>query len=127
MNADETEIDRLFPLEPVTPSHVVEDMSPEEIEARIKKVQKATTYLPPRADLKDGEEFVRLGDVHKLFESTDELETWPTAKRFYEVVSEAAGLSLDDLVKAVYKLERRIWKEEKKERRRLKESQSKQR
>lgn len=61
----------------------------------------------------------RLGSEYRCYRAVEELEG--TVKRFYEVVAETAGLSLRDLVKAVYRLEQRLLKWQKRERRRLEE------
>ncbi|KAK4166005.1 putative ribosomal protein [Cladorrhinum sp. PSN259] len=104
----ETEIDRLFPLKDVPALARTEGVSEEDIEARIYKVQKASKFVNPRLDPENEEaEIKRLGSDCQRFKYVDELEG--PAKRFYEVAAEAAGLSIRDLVQAVYSLERYLF------------------
>jgi RNA polymerase I-specific transcription initiation factor RRN7 len=58
-----------------------------------------------------------LGDLHQCFKEPKELEG--PAKRFYEVIAETAGLALEDLVKAVYSMEKMMigWQKREKYRR----------
>ncbi|KAK3987804.1 putative ribosomal protein [Cladorrhinum sp. PSN332] len=113
----ETEIDRLFPLKDVPPLPRIEGISEEEIEARIYKVQKASKSVEPRADPENEEiEVKRLGSDFRSYKYVEELEG--PAKRFYEVAAEVAGLSLKDLVQAVYSLERNLLEWQSKEKRR---------
>lgn len=73
----------------------------------------------PQPDSKEeGEEIRRLGFDYRCYKDVNELDG--TAKRFYEVAAEAAGLSIRDLVRAVYSLEQMLWAWQQKERRRLK-------
>lgn len=121
---DETEIDRLFPLEDVSPPSMVKDETPEEIEARIQRVQRAVAYIPPvpnssGRDEANQEDVRRLGDFHQIFERPSDLHG--LAKRFYEVVADMSGLTLQDLVQAVYRMEKMTIRWEKDEKHRLRE------
>jgi RNA polymerase I-specific transcription initiation factor RRN7 len=70
----------------------------------------------PRPD-REGMSVKRLGSDYKFYKAVDELEG--TAKRFYEVAAEVAGLSVRDLLRAVYSFEQRLLRWQKKEKRRL--------
>lgn len=76
--------------------------------------------VSPRPDAEDIDgEVKRLGSDYRSYKDIDELEG--TVKRFYEVVAEAAGLSVKDLVRAVYALEQMLQTWQKNEKRRLRE------
>jgi RNA polymerase I-specific transcription initiation factor RRN7 len=64
-----------------------------------------------------GENIHRLGSHYRCYKEVDELEG--VVKRFYEVVAEVAGLSLRDLVRAVYSLEQLLFEWQRNEKRRL--------
>lgn len=106
MQRAETEIHHLFPLEEIAPLPEGHDITEEEIEARMARVLSAMTRVEPRPDPVDGEDkgdIKRLGYLHQRFKHPQEI-TGP-AKRFYQVAAEASGLSLEDLVRAVFGLE----------------------
>ncbi|KAK4231292.1 putative ribosomal protein [Podospora fimiseda] len=114
---DETEIDRLFPLKDVPPLPRIEVISTEEIEARLTKIQKASRFVEPKPDHEiEGTEIKRLGSDLRLYKHVEELDE--PAKKFYEVAAEMAGMSLRDLVKAVYTLDTNLLESQRKEKRR---------
>jgi RNA polymerase I-specific transcription initiation factor RRN7 len=95
----------------------------EEIEARISRVQGAMQSLSPRPDPEDKEEAVkRMGSDYRCYKHIDELEG--PVKRFYEVAAEVAGLTVRDLVRAVYALEQLLHQWQRKEKRRLRDEMS---
>jgi RNA polymerase I-specific transcription initiation factor RRN7 len=65
-----------------------------------------------------GESVKRLGSDYSCYKDVDELEGH--VKRFYEVAAEVAGLSVRDLLRAVYSLEQLLLNWQKKEKRRQK-------
>ncbi|KAK0619877.1 hypothetical protein B0T14DRAFT_520089 [Immersiella caudata] len=113
----ETSIDLLFPLRDVQPPRVVKDMGEEEILARSRRIQATATRIEPRPRAASEEGVYRLGDLHQCFKEVKELEG--PAKRLYEVTAEMAGLTLEDLVKAVYNMEKMMvgWQKREKHRR----------
>ncbi|KAK3905449.1 hypothetical protein C8A05DRAFT_41616 [Staphylotrichum tortipilum] len=104
--ADETEVDRLFPLQEIAPLPKIPEVSQEAIEERAKRVHGVMRTISPRADSKGTEPLKRLGSDYCAYREVDELEGH--AKRFYEVVAEVSGLSVRDLVRAVYSLEQML-------------------
>ncbi|KAK1755777.1 putative ribosomal protein [Echria macrotheca] len=113
-----TGFDRTLPLAKVPPLPVVKDMTREEIMARMKTVRKAAERVAPVPE--DGKHAVyRMGDRHQAFKRASELRG--RAKIFYEIVAAKAGLSLEDLVRAVYKFEKMIVRADKEDRRRQRE------
>ncbi|AEO67016.1 uncharacterized protein THITE_2115709 [Thermothielavioides terrestris NRRL 8126] len=115
---DELEVDRLFPLEDIQPLPEIPEPTQEEVEARVRKVQSSMRRVPPRPDRGEmGENIHRLGSHYRCYKEVDELEG--VVKRFYEVVAEVAGLSLRDLVRAVYSLEQLLFEWQRNEKRRL--------
>ncbi|KAL2259704.1 hypothetical protein VTK26DRAFT_6517 [Humicola hyalothermophila] len=113
---DETDLHRLFPLSDIQPLPAVPDLSQEELEARTKRVLNAMTSVTPLPeDRAMGDEVKRLGSDYRRYKHIDELEG--PAKRFYEVAAETAGLTLRDLVKAVYMLEELLHKWQRQEKR----------
>jgi len=74
---------------------------------------------PDRESDADQQQVYLLGDVYQGFKQVGELEGY--AKAFYQVAAETAGLSLEDLVKAVYDLEKLMAAWQKREKQRLKE------
>jgi RNA polymerase I-specific transcription initiation factor RRN7 len=117
-HTDETELHRLFPLEAIPPLQPIPEPTQDELEARARRVLGAMKRIQPQAVDREGT-IRRLGSEYRCYRAVEELEG--TVKRFYEVVAETAGLSLRDLVKAVYRLEQRLLKWQKRERRRLEE------
>jgi RNA polymerase I-specific transcription initiation factor RRN7 len=116
--ADETELDRLFPLQDIPPLPEIPELSQEDIEERVKRVHGAMKRAEPRPDTEAvGESIKRLGSDYRSYKDVDELEG--TVRRFYEVAAEVAGLSLRDLVRAVYRLEQLLMDWQKREKRRL--------
>ncbi|KAK0714626.1 hypothetical protein B0H67DRAFT_578623 [Lasiosphaeris hirsuta] len=115
----ETDIHRLFPLEEITPLPEGHDISEEEIEARMKRVQNAMTRVEQRPEPVDGDDknVKRLGYRYQPFRDHRHLSG--PAKRFYQVAAEASGLSLEDLIAAVFRLERMMLALEKEERMRM--------
>ncbi|KAK4236632.1 hypothetical protein C8A03DRAFT_45397 [Achaetomium macrosporum] len=104
---EETEVDRLFPLPGIQPLPEIPEPSQEELGARIKRVQSAMKSVSPRPDTDGtGENVKRLGSSYRCYKDVNELEG--SVKRFYEVVAEMAGLSVRDVVRAVYSLEMRL-------------------
>lgn len=78
------------------------------------------TTVSPRPDGEDGGEGVkRLGSDYRCYKDIDELEG--PARRFYEVAAEVAGLSVRDLLRAVYNLELLLQRWQRREKRRLRE------
>lgn len=63
----------------------------------------------------------RLGSNYQFYKETDELEG--VTKRLYEVAAEAAGLSVYNLIRAVYSLEQTLlgWHTQEKRRSRAEE------
>ena len=59
----------------------------------------------------------RLGSDYRCFKDADELKG--VTKRLYEVAAEVSGLSLRDLLRAVYSLEQMLLSWQKEEKRRL--------
>ncbi|KAL2021943.1 hypothetical protein VTK56DRAFT_6362 [Thermocarpiscus australiensis] len=115
---DETEIGRLFPLDDIPPLPEIHDIPQEGIEARIKRVQSAMKRVRPLPDGEDIDESVkRLGSDYRCHKYIDELEG--PVKRFYEAAAEAAGLSVRDLLRAVYRLEQLLLEWQRREKRRL--------
>ncbi len=111
-------MDRLFPLQDIPPLPEIPEVSQEDIEARMKRVQSAMKSVNPRPDAEGiDDEVKRLGSDYRLYKDTDELEG--TVRRFYEVVAEAAGLSVRDLLRAVYALEQMLQTWQRSEKRRL--------
>ncbi|KAK4100825.1 hypothetical protein N658DRAFT_450300 [Parathielavia hyrcaniae] len=116
---DETEVHRLFPLEDIPPLPEIPEIPQEDIEEKVKRVQSAMKRIEPRADTEDmGDSTGRLGSEYRSYKDVDELGG--TVKRFFEVAAEAAGLSLGDLVRAVYGLEQLLMNWQRREKRRLK-------
>ncbi|KAK4126342.1 hypothetical protein N657DRAFT_568983 [Parathielavia appendiculata] len=116
---DETELERLFPLQDIPPLPEIPEVSQEELEERVKRVQRAMKRVEPRADTEAmGETIKRLGSDYRSYKELDELEG--TAKRLFEVAAEIAGLRLRDLVRAVYRLEQLLMAWQQREKRRLK-------
>jgi RNA polymerase I-specific transcription initiation factor RRN7 len=64
-----------------------------------------------------GESVKRLGSDYTCYKDVEELEGH--VKRFSEVVAEVSGLSVRDLLRAVYSLEQLLLNWQKKEKRRL--------
>ncbi|KAK4130769.1 hypothetical protein BT67DRAFT_445392 [Trichocladium antarcticum] len=115
---DETDIDRLFPLDDIRPLPGIPEIPQEDIEARIGRVQSAMKSVSSRPDPDDGKEGVkRLGSDYRSYKHVDELEG--PVKRFYEVAAEVAGLSVRDLVRAVYALEQALQEWQRQDRRHL--------
>ncbi|KAK3368995.1 hypothetical protein B0T24DRAFT_631312 [Lasiosphaeria ovina] len=110
---DEMEIERIFPLEAIQPLPEFQDMTDEEVEARMKRVQKAMTIVPPRPD-REGETKPEI----RLYRYPSSLKGH--AKRFYEVAAEVSGLTLKDLVFVVYSFDQLLLRRQIKELRRLK-------
>lgn len=97
---------------------MIPELSQEEIEARIKKVQSAMKTVSPRPDSEStSQEIKRLGSDYRCYKHVDELEG--SIKRFYEVVAEVSGLSVRGLVRAVYSLEQMLMAWQRREKRRL--------
>ncbi|KAL1835907.1 hypothetical protein VTJ49DRAFT_5898 [Mycothermus thermophilus] len=84
---DESELDRLFPLENIPPLQPIPEMMQEELEARARRVLAAMKTVRPLA----GDGVRRLGSEYRCYQAVEELEG--TIKRFYEVVAETAGMS----------------------------------
>ncbi|KAK4156227.1 hypothetical protein C8A00DRAFT_30925 [Chaetomidium leptoderma] len=117
---DETEVDRLFPLQDVPPLPEIAEFSQDEIEARMRRVQGAMKSVSPRPDHAGMDEGVKgLGSDYQCYKDVEEMAG--PVKRFYEVVAEVAGLSVRDLLRAVYSLEQLLLAWQKKEKRRLRE------
>ncbi len=110
-------MDRLFPLQNIAPLPKIPELSQEVIEERAKKVQGAMRAVSPRADSAGTEPLKRLGSDYCAYREVDDLEGH--TKRFYEVAAEVAGLSIQDLVRAVYSLEQMLITWQRKEKRRL--------
>ncbi|KAL2200398.1 putative ribosomal protein [Corynascus similis CBS 632.67] len=108
---DETEADRLFPLQIIPPLPTIPEVPQEEIEDRAKRVLAAMKSVRPHPD-SDG--IKRLGSDYRCYKDMGELDG--LVKRFYEVVSEHAGLSVRGLLRAVYNLEQLllIWQQKEK-------------
>ncbi|KAK3485861.1 uncharacterized protein B0T23DRAFT_389038 [Neurospora hispaniola] len=119
--ADETEIERLFPLENVLrlPEPGSKDMTDEQLIARMHRVQKSMTLVEPRPETNDGKNIKRLGALHQRFRSVEQLGGSGPARRFHEKAAEISGLSLKALVKAVYSLEELLYGWEKREKRKM--------
>ena len=74
--------------------------------------------VSPRPDPEGmGGSLKRLGSDYKCYKDIEELEGH--VKRFFEVAADTAGLSVRDLLRAVYGLEQMLLNWQKKERRRL--------
>ncbi|KAL2267508.1 hypothetical protein VTJ83DRAFT_4785 [Remersonia thermophila] len=114
---DETELDRLFPLESIPPLQPIPEMTQEELETRARRVLATMKSVRPRA----GDGHRRLGSEYRRYQVVEELEG--TVKRFYEVAAETAGMSVRDLVKAVYRLEQRLLNWQREEKKRLQEEE----
>ncbi|KAL2177202.1 uncharacterized protein P884DRAFT_244232 [Thermothelomyces heterothallicus CBS 202.75] len=115
---DETEADRLFPLQAIPPLPAIPEVPQEEIEARAKRVLSAMKRVNPQPDSEErAEEIKRLGSDYRCYKDVDELDG--IVKRFYDVAAETAGLSVRGLVRAVYSLEQMLWTWQQKEKRRL--------
>lgn len=115
---EETDVHRLFPLDDIQPLPVVPEVSQEEIEARMKRVQNAMASVNPVPDFEGMADGVkRMGADYRRYKHIGELEG--PVKRFYEVAAEVAGLSIQDLVKAVYALEEKLHVWQRREKRRL--------
>jgi RNA polymerase I-specific transcription initiation factor RRN7 len=110
-------VDRLFPLQDVAPLPKIPEVSQEAIEERAKRVQGAMRAVSPRTDSAGTEPLKRLGSDYRGYREVDDLEGH--AKRFYEVAAEVAGLSIRDLVRAVYSLEQMLLTWQRDETRRL--------
>ena len=111
-------MDRLFPLQDIPPPPEIPEVSQEDIEARVKRVQSAMKTVSPRPDAEGiDHEVKRLGSDYRSYKDIDELEG--TVRRFYEVVAEAAGLSVRDLLRAVSALEQMLQTWQRSEKRRL--------
>src|SRR4051794_16157103 len=95
--ADETEVDRLFPLQDIPPLSIIPEVPQEEIEERVKRVLSSMKSVSPQSD-PDGVDSgtKRLGYNYRCFKDVDELKG--VTKRLYEVAAEVAGLSLRDLL-----------------------------
>ncbi|KAK0671067.1 hypothetical protein QBC41DRAFT_271043 [Cercophora samala] len=109
---DETEIDRLFPLEKIPPVPRVQGPTEDEIEARMQRVEKGMQMIKPQLDTRTragGEgtsKTKRVGSDYREYRFVEELEGH--AKRFYEVVADISGMGLEELVRAVYSLEQML-------------------
>ena len=111
-------MDRLFPLQDIPPLPEIPEVSQEEIEARIKKVQGAMKTISPQPDSEGtSQEPKRLGSDYRSYKEVDELEG--LVRRFYEVAADVSGLSVRDLVRAVYSLEQMLMTWQRNEKRRL--------
>ncbi|GAB1318802.1 Polymerase i core factor subunit [Madurella fahalii] len=117
---DETEVDRLFPLHDIVPLPKIQDIPQDEVEARIRRVQISMTSVDPRPDPDAG--IKRFGSDYQSYKYADELEGH--VKRFYEVAAGVAGLSLRDLLRAVYSLEQLLLEWQRREKRRLRDDTS---
>ncbi|KAK3390476.1 hypothetical protein B0H63DRAFT_465722 [Podospora didyma] len=101
---DQTEVDRLFPLQRVKPLSVSHDKPDEEIEATMKRVQNAMISVSPRPDPPSKDAKInRLGSPYSVYRYTHELTGH--AKRFFEVAAHVAGLTVKDLVSAVFRFD----------------------
>lgn len=78
-------------------------MAEEEINARWARVEAQMVLIPPNSDDEDEDEFPRLGYAHCCYRDAEQLHG--AARRIYEVAADIAGLSLQELVKAVHALE----------------------
>jgi len=88
----------------------------------MKRVQRAMGNITPRpvpADEEDGDNLRRIGSLHQMFRTPEDLVG--PAKRFYEKVAEISGLSLRDLVHAVFSLENMFVKLQARERKEKRE------
>jgi RNA polymerase I-specific transcription initiation factor RRN7 len=84
----------------------------------VKRVHGAMKRAEPLPDTEArGGSIKRLGSDYRSYKDVGELEG--TVRRFYEVAAEVAGLSLRDLVRAVYRLEQLLMDWQKREKRRL--------
>lgn len=92
-------------------------MAEEEITARWARVEARMDLIPPNSDDEDEEEFPRLGYKHCCYRDAEQLHG--AARRIYEVAADIAGLSLQELVKAVHALEVMMEGWEREERRKL--------
>ncbi|KAK0629776.1 hypothetical protein B0T17DRAFT_526460 [Bombardia bombarda] len=112
----ETDIDRLFPLQPISrPAKTAAKVGDEDektILARLQRVLKATEFVPPletnRSD-GNGPQSVKvktLGDDYPHYRTVEELKG--TAKQFYQVAAKLSGLSLNDLVVTVISFEMKL-------------------
>ncbi|KAK4145887.1 uncharacterized protein C8A04DRAFT_35448 [Dichotomopilus funicola] len=120
--ADDTELHRLFPLHDVVPLATIPEKSREAVEERTKRVLGATKRVRPVQDSESANSPIkRLGSDYQFYKETDELEG--VAKRLHEVAAEAAGLSVYNLVRAVYTLEQTLltWHTQEKRRSRAEE------
>ncbi|KAH6635468.1 hypothetical protein B0J18DRAFT_48506 [Chaetomium sp. MPI-SDFR-AT-0129] len=120
--ADDTDLFRLFPLHDVVPLATIPEKSPEAVEERTKRVLRAMKRVRPVEDSKSANTPIkRLGSDYQFYKETDELEG--VAKRLHEVAAETAGLSVYNLVRAVYTLEQTLltWHTQEKRRSRAEE------
>ncbi|KAH6856757.1 hypothetical protein B0I37DRAFT_426180 [Chaetomium sp. MPI-CAGE-AT-0009] len=117
---DETEVDRLFPLQEIPPLPAIPEFPHEEIEERVKRVLSSMKSVSPSSDPQGLDSNTkRLGSDYHCHKDVDELKG--VTKRLYEVAAEVAGLSVRDLLRAVYSLEQMLLAWQKKEKRRLRE------
>lgn len=105
VDTDETEFDRLFPLETTDINAVppLRDLSEFEIETRNQRVREAMFKVDPVPDVEDAKPLARMGDQYQLYGRVECLPD--TVRAFYEEVADVVGLSLRDLSRAVYGLE----------------------
>ena len=115
MSTVETDIEILFPLKVSRGAQTADDMTEDEITARWSRVESQMVEIP----VKSGDQSVpRLGYAHRCYREANQLQG--VARRIYEVAADIAGLSLEELVKAVHALEvmMQSWEREERKRRR---------
>ncbi len=111
-------MDRLFPLQDIPPLPEIPEVSQEDVEARVRRIQGAMIPVSPQPNSgRIDEEVKRLGSDYRSYKDVDELEG--TVKRFYEAAAEVSGLSVRGLLRAVYNLEQMLLTWQRTEKRRL--------
>nr|CDP26956.1 Putative protein of unknown function [Podospora anserina S mat+] len=125
---NETEIDRLFPLERIPPVTRVQGPTEDEIEARLQRVGKAMQLIKPQLDARTRTggggggggviKTKRIGSDYREYRFVEELDGH--AKRFYEVVADISGMGLEELVRAVYSLDQLLYNWQRMEKKQIK-------
>ncbi|OIW32142.1 hypothetical protein CONLIGDRAFT_571387 [Coniochaeta ligniaria NRRL 30616] len=110
--ADVRDIDRLFPLDQAAPPALSEADGEEdeaEIETRIEEVREHISWARLRGSIDRGDDddgVIKPGKRHWRYQSVEDLNG--PAKVFHEKAAEYSGLSLDQLLQAVFRLEQKL-------------------
>lgn len=94
----------MFPLQQRESGSQVLHETDTDIDERMMKVQEYLLVIRPRP----GDDLKRAGQDHQIYRTFEDLPE--VAQSFYEKASQVSGLSVERLVKAVFRLERMIEK-----------------